>query len=67
MVRYPLLVLSFTQVIDLLMGLFGGAVVRHGGVPETPPINLNGPFSLLSGPFSDLIGPFAECLNVGTV
>ena len=45
--------------IDLLMGLFRGAVFRHGGVPEHSPSTLiNGPFFLLNGPFSDLNGPF---------
>ena len=41
--------------IDLLMGLFRGAVFQHG---RKQPIDLNGPLSLLNGPFSDLNGPF---------
>ena len=55
--------------IDLLMGLFRGAVFRHGGGALKQPIKqatenadqhhgLNGPFPLLNGPFSDLNGAF---------
>ena len=46
--------------VDLLMGLFRGAVFRHGG---GLPISVDGPFPLLNGPFSDLNGPIPECLN----
>ena len=37
------------MIIDLLMGLFRGAVFHHGGVPENCPLALmlDGPFSLL--------------------
>ena len=35
-----------------LNGPFRGAVFHHGGVPETPPISVNGAFALLNGPFS---------------
>ena len=53
--------------IDLLMGLFRGAVFRHGGgalkqpikqPTDTPTSTFNGPFSLVNGPFSDLNGAF---------
>ena len=47
-------------IIDLLMGLFSGAVFQHGGVPRKQPINLDGPFPVLNGPFSDLDGPFSR-------
>ena len=63
--------LSFSSFfIDLLMGLFRGAVFRHGGgalkqpikepteTPANQHLGLNGPFSLVNGPFSDLNGAF---------
>ena len=37
--------------IDLLMGLFRGAVFQHGGVPENSPLTLMGRFSSLMGRF----------------
>ena len=49
------------------MGLFRGAVFRHGGgalkqpikqPTETPTSTLALPFSLVNGPFSDLNGAF---------
>ena len=46
--------------IDLLMGLFRGAVFDHGpwwGARKLP-ISVNGAFPLLNGPFSLLNGPF---------
>ena len=58
------------HIIDLLMGLFKGAVFRHGEgalkqpikqPTETPTSTLalmGGPFSLVNGPFSDLNGAF---------
>ena len=49
---------GFWYLIDLLMGLFRGAVVHHGGMPENSPLALIGAFPLLNGPFSDLNGPF---------
>ena len=47
----------FPVFIDLLMGVFRGAVFHHGGVPENSPLAL-GAFPVLNGPFSDLNGPF---------
>ena len=57
------------NIIDLLMGLFRGAVFRYGGGVLKQPtkgadwnadqhLGLNGPFSLVNGPFSDLNGAF---------
>ena len=57
------------RFIDLLMGLFRGAVFHHGGGDRKQPIKqptensdqhhgLNGPFPLVNGPFSDLNGAF---------
>ena len=56
-------------LIDLLMGLFRGAVFHHGGGALKQPINeptetptstlaLTGRFPLVNGPFSDLNGAF---------
>ena len=56
-------------LIDLLMGLFRGAVFRHGGGARKQPIKqptemptstmaLMGRSPLLNGPFSDLNGAF---------
>ena len=52
-------------VIDLLMGLFRGAVFDHGGVPENCPLALMGRFPSfkLMGRFLSLMGLFPECLN----
>ena len=44
-------------VMDLLMGLFRGAVARK------QPVGLDGAFHLFNGPFSSLSGPSPECLN----
>ena len=56
-------ILSPSQVIDLLMGLFRGAVFHHGGVPENCPLALMGRFPSLMGRFLTLMGRFPECLN----
>ena len=45
------------------MGLFRGAVFRHGGVPENCPLALMGRFPSLMGCFLTLMGRFPECLN----
>ena len=50
-------------IIDLLMGLFRGAVFHHGGVPENCPLALMGRFPSSMGPFLTLMGRFPECLN----
>ena len=51
-------------VIDLLTGLFRGAVFHHGGVPENCPLALMGRFPfLMGGPFPTSMGRFPECLN----
>ena len=44
--------------IDLLMGLFKGAVFDHGRLPENSPLALMGRFPSLMGLFSDLNGQF---------
>ena len=51
------------QIIDLLMGLFRGAVFDHVGVPENCPLALMGRFPSLMGRFPTLMGRFPECLN----
>ena len=51
------------EIIDLLMGLFRGAVFHHGGVPENSPLTLMGRFPSLMGRFPTLMGRFPECLN----
>ena len=55
--------LTCGKIIDLLMGLFRGAVFRHGGVPENSPFALMGRFPSLMGRFPPLMGRFSECLN----
>ena len=52
-----------SKIIDLLMGLFRGAVFRHSGVPENSPLSLMGRFPSLMGRFPTLMGRFPECLN----
>ena len=47
-----------SDLIDLLMGLFRGAVFRHGGVPENSPLTLMGRFPSLMGRFPTLMGRF---------
>ena len=47
-----------TNLIDILMGLFRGAVFDHGWGARKLPISVNGAFPLLNGPFSDLNEPF---------
>ena len=50
-----------TVFVDVLMGLFRGAVFQHGGVPEKSPLTSMGRFPSLTiknGPFSDLDRPF---------
>ena len=51
--------------IDLLMGLFRGAVFDHGRAPENCPLALIGHFPslLIMGRFPTLMGRFPECLN----
>ena len=49
--------------IDLLMGLFRGAVFHHGGVPENCPLKLMGLFPSLKGRFPTLMVRFPECLS----
>ena len=44
-------------LIDLLMGLFRGAVFHPGGVPENYQLALMARFPILNGPFSGLNGP----------
>ena len=51
------------HIIDLLMGLFRGAVFRHSRVPENSPLSLMGRFPCLMGRFPTLMGRFPECLN----
>ena len=48
-------------IIDLLIGLFRGAVFA-AGCPKArkQPISVNGTFPLLNGPFADLDGPFPQ-------
>ena len=55
--------MSTKVFIDLLMGLFRGAVFDHGGVPENCPLALMGRFHSLMGRFLTLMGRFPECLN----
>ena len=49
------------------MGIFGGTVFQHGGVPENSPVALMGRFPPLMGRFPTLMGRFPdsdpECLN----
>ena len=58
-----------SRIIDLLVGLFRGAVFHHGRDARKQPIEqpaemptstmaLMGPFPLVNGPFSDLNGAF---------
>ena len=49
--------------IDLLMGLFRGAVCHHGGVPQNCPLVLMGRFPSLMGRFPTLMGRLHECFN----
>ena len=51
------------MIIDLLMGLFRGAVFRHGRAPENCPSALMGRFPSSVDRFPSLMGRFAECLN----
>ena len=51
------------KCIDLVMGLFRGAVFHHGGVPENCPLALMGRFPSLMGRLTTLTGRFPECLN----
>ena len=44
--------------IDLLVGLFRGAVLNHDRDTRKQPISLNRPFSLHHGPFPSLMGRF---------
>ena len=53
----------FVVVIDLLMGLFRGAVFHHGGVPENCPKALMGRFPSLMGRLPTLMGLFPACLD----
>ena len=50
--------IDLETIIDLLMGLFRGAVFHHGGVPENCPLVLMGRFRSLMGRFPTLMGPF---------
>ena len=50
-------------VMDLLMGLFRGAVFHHDGVPENCPLASMGRCPSLMGRFATLMGRFPECLN----
>ena len=55
---------GFPWVIDLLMGLFRGAVFHGGGVPENSPLALTGLSPSLMGRFLTLMGRFfPEYLN----
>ena len=45
------------------MGLFRGAVLHHGVVPENCPLALMGRFSCLMGRFPSLMGRFTENPN----
>ena len=54
---------SSPHIIDILMGLFRGAVFDHGGVPKNSPLALMGHFACLMGRFSALMGRFPECLH----
>ena len=45
------------------MGLFRGAVVHNGGVPENCPLALVGRFSSSIGRLPTLMGCSAECLT----
>ena len=54
---------SLAIFIDLLIGLFGGAVFDHVGVPKNCPLVLMGRFPSLMGRFPTLMGRFPECLN----
>ena len=50
----------FSLFIDLLMGLFRGAVFQHGGVSENSPLTLMGRFPTSMGRFPKCLnGPFA--------
>ena len=48
------------RIIDLLMGLFRGAIFHHGGVPEKCPLALMGRFRSLMGRFPTLMGRFSS-------
>ena len=50
-------------LIDLLMGLFRGAVFDHGEVQENCPLALMRRFPSLMGRFHSLMGRYPECLN----
>ena len=47
-----------SKIIDLLMGLFRGAVFQPWRGARKLPISVHGAFPLLDGPFSYLGGPF---------
>ena len=51
------------EIIDLLMGLFRGAVFDHGRLPENCPLAFMGHFPSLMGRFPSLMGHFPEGLN----
>ena len=51
------------HAIDLLMGLFRGAVFHHAGVPKNCPLALMGRFPFLMGRFPTLMGRLPDCLN----
>ena len=53
----------FNSIMDLLLGLFRGAVFHYGGVPQNCPLALMGRFSSSMGCFSTLMGRFPECLT----
>ena len=58
--RLPVFPVGATQIvlIDLRMGIFGGAVFHDGRVPENNPLALMGRHR-----FPPLMGSFLECLN----
>ena len=53
----------FETLIDLLMGLFRGAVFHHEEGTENCPLVLMGRFPSFMGRFPTLMGRFPECLN----
>ena len=60
-IRFPRVLFQTPNFIDieLLMGLFWGAVFHHGGVPENSPLRLMGRFPSLMRRFPEwLNGPF---------
>ena len=61
--RFGLFCPDLSIFIDLLMGLFRGAIFHHGGVPENCLLALLGRFPSLMGRFPTLMGRFPECLN----